>query len=124
MVTSQKRPQNSPLYSVNTGLDSFIIFNDETLTEQVTLIELMADREEEEDNTEVSKQFTKPENYIKKNTGIELQLIHPFLLNIESQESSPQCNEKPEELKQIQRSADLQEQSKSALVEEDSNQTD
>ena len=54
MVTSQERPQNSPIY-INTGLDSFILFNDETFTEQVTLTELMADREEEEDNTEVSK---------------------------------------------------------------------
>ena len=68
MVTSQDRPQNSPLYSVNTGLDSFILFNDETFTEQVTLIELMADREEEENHTEVSKQFAKLENYNKPNT--------------------------------------------------------
>ena len=44
-ITSQDRPQKSPLYSVNTGLDSFILFNDETLSEQVTLTELMADRE-------------------------------------------------------------------------------
>ena len=36
-VTSQDKPQNSPIYSVNTGLDSFIMFNDETLREQVTL---------------------------------------------------------------------------------------
>ena len=55
MVTSQDRPQNSPLYSVNTGLDSFILFNDESFTEQVTLNALMADREEEEHNAEVSK---------------------------------------------------------------------
>ena len=50
-VTSQDRPQNSPIYYVNTGLDSFIMFNDETLAEQVTLTELMADREGEENNT-------------------------------------------------------------------------
>ena len=54
-VTSQDKPQNSPLYSLNTGLDYFIMFNDETLGEQVTLTGLMADREEEEHNTEVSK---------------------------------------------------------------------
>ena len=46
-VTSQDKPQNSPLYSVNIGLDSFILFNDETFSEKVTLTELMADREEE-----------------------------------------------------------------------------
>ena len=49
-VTSQDRPQNSPLYSVNIGLDSFILFNDEALTEQATLTELMADRNKEEHN--------------------------------------------------------------------------
>ena len=85
MVTSQKIPQNSPLYSANTSLDSFILFNHETFSEQVTLTELMADREEEEDNTEVSKQFSKPENCSKQNTGLELQIIHPFILNLESQ---------------------------------------
>ena len=55
IVTSQDRPQNSPLYSVNTGLDSFILFNDETFSEQVTLSDLMIDREEEEDNVGVSE---------------------------------------------------------------------
>ena len=54
MVTSQDRPKNSPLYSVNIDLDSFILFNQEILDEQVTLIELMADREEEND-IELSK---------------------------------------------------------------------
>ena len=54
-VTSQDKPQNSPLYSVNTGLNSFIMFNDETLGEQVTLSGLMANREEEDHNVGVSK---------------------------------------------------------------------
>ena len=90
MVTSQERPQKSPLYSVNRGLDSFILFNDETFTEQVTLTDLMANRQEEEDETELLKQFAKPENYSKQNMGLELQIIHPILLNLESQESIPQ----------------------------------
>ena len=123
MVTSQERPQNYPLYSVNIGFESFILFNDETFSEQVTLTELMADREEEEDNTEVSKEFARPKKYSKQNTGLELQIIHPLLLNLESQETSPQYDEKHEEIKQIQYSVDLQEQSKSTLDEEDSNQT-
>ena len=55
IVTSQEKPQNSPLYSVNTGLDSFILFNEEKLDEQVTLTEFMADREEEVNTTELSK---------------------------------------------------------------------
>ena len=109
MVTIQERPQKSPFYSINIGLDSFILFNDETFSEQVTLIELMADREEEEDNIEVLKHLAKPENYSKQNTRLELKIILPLLLNLESQESSPQSNKKPKELKQIQRSADLQE---------------
>ena len=71
----------------------------------------------------MSKQFAKPKNYNKPNTGLELQIIHPLLLNLQSQENSPQIKEKPEELKQIQHSADFREQSKSTLVEEDSNQT-
>ena len=117
MVTSQERPKNSPLYSVNTDLDSSILFNDETFIEQVTLTELMTDREEEEDETKLSKHFAKLENYSKQNTILELKSIHPLLLNLESQESSPQCNEKPEELKQIQLSVDLQEQAQSTLIE-------
>ena len=54
-VTSQDRPQKYPLYSINIDLDSFILFNDETFSEQVTLTGLMADREEEEHSAEVSK---------------------------------------------------------------------
>ena len=45
MVTSQERPQNSHLYSVHTGLDSFILLNDETFTEQDTLTKLEVDIE-------------------------------------------------------------------------------
>ena len=57
-VTSQDKPQNYPFYSVNKGLDSFLMFNDETLGEQVTLTGLMANREEEEqDNVDVSEQL-------------------------------------------------------------------
>ena len=79
MVTFQERPQNSPLYSVNIGLESFILFNDETFTEKVTLIELISYREEEKDNIEASKQFAKSENHSKKNAGLELKIIHPLL---------------------------------------------
>ena len=52
IVTSRDRPQNSPLYSVSTGLESFIMFNDESLTEQITLTESMAETEENEHITE------------------------------------------------------------------------
>ena len=46
----------------------------------------------------------------------------PLLLNLDSQESIPQLNEKPEELKQIQQRVDFQEQTESTLVEEEGNQ--
>ena len=71
-VKSQDRSQNSPLYSVNIGLDSFILFNEETLDEQVTLTELMADREEEVNTSELSKQFAEPLNNSEPNLGLEL----------------------------------------------------
>ena len=100
-VRSQDRPQKSPLYSINTDLDSFIMFNDESLSEQVTLTKLMADREEEVNTTEVSKQFVAFENFSKPNTGLELQVMYPFLLNLDSKESNPQHSEKFEESKQI-----------------------
>ena len=48
--------------------------------------------------------------------------MHPLILNLDNQENNPQHNEKPKELKQIQLSADIQQQSESTLVEEDSNQ--
>ena len=34
MVSSQERPENSPIYSIHTDLDSFILFNYETFNEQ------------------------------------------------------------------------------------------
>ena len=63
MVSSQERPDNSPLYSIHTGLDSFILFNNETFNEQETLTDLVAtpqynlvvDTGEEKDKIELSK---------------------------------------------------------------------
>ena len=95
-VTSQDRPQNSPLYSVNTGLDSFILFNNETFSEQVTLTKLLADREEEVNTTELSKHFSTFENFSKPNTGLELQFMFPLLLNLDSKGNNPQHSEKRE----------------------------
>ena len=64
MVSSQDIPQKSPLYSIHTGLDSFILFNDEIFNEQETLTDLVAtphynvveDIEKEGDLTKRSKQ--------------------------------------------------------------------
>ena len=33
MVSSQEKSENSPLYSVHTDLDSFILYNDESFDE-------------------------------------------------------------------------------------------
>ena len=35
MVSSQEKPHNYPLYSVHFDLDSFILYNDENINEQV-----------------------------------------------------------------------------------------
>ena len=79
----------------------------------------MADTEEEEHNVEVSKQFVAFENFSKPNTDLELQVMYPLLLNLDSKESNPQRSEEPE-LKKIQLSVDFQEHTKSTFVEEDS----
>ena len=34
MVSNQERPKNSPLYSIHTSLDSFILYNDDISNEQ------------------------------------------------------------------------------------------
>ena len=96
------------------------MFNDETFSEQVTLSDLMIDRKEEEDNVAVSEQFFEPVNSSKQNTGLEVQVMRPLLLNLENQENNPQINENLGESKQIQLSVDIQQQSGSTLVEEDS----
>ena len=63
MVSNQERPKSSPIYSVHTSLDSFILFNHEISNEQETLTNLMAtphyniivDTKKEEDKTKRSK---------------------------------------------------------------------
>ena len=47
MVNSQERLDNSPLYSIHTDLDSFILYNDENINEQVTKNEQTIEQEEE-----------------------------------------------------------------------------
>ena len=86
------------------SLDSFILFNEETLDEQVTLIELMAGREEGVNNTEMSK------------PSLELQVMYPLLLNLDTKENDPQINANPGESKLIQLSIDTQEQSEGTSV--------
>ena len=68
--------------------------------------------------------MAEPLNISKPNTGPELQVVCPLLLNLDSQENNPQPNEEPEELKQTQLNDDITQQSRSTLVEEDNHQTD
>ena len=42
MVSSQENPDNSPLYYIHTDLDSFILYNDENINDQVTENEKIA----------------------------------------------------------------------------------
>ena len=56
--------------------------------------------------------------------GLELQVMHPLLLNLDNQDSNPQHTKKPEELKRIQLSVDIPKQPESTLVEEDKHQID
>ena len=89
----------------------------------MNLIELMTNREEEENTTELSKKFVEPLNIRKLNKGLELQVMHPLLLNLDTQENMPPLNKKPEESKQIQLSAANHEKSESIVVEQDIHQT-
>ena len=97
VVSSQDRPQNSPLYSIHTGLDSFILFNDEICNEQESLTYLVAtphcnvvaDIVREEDMTEGLKQLVISKNHCKVITGIELQNNHPLLVNFENEDKNP-----------------------------------
>ena len=73
----------------------------------------------EEEKAELIKQFSKAENSSKQITGLELQNSHHFVPNQESQEGKPQNIENLEKQKQIQHSADLQEQSNSTPNKED-----
>ena len=56
--------------------------------------------------------------------GLELQVMRPSLLNLNTQENGLLLNEKPEESKQIQLSATNHEQFGSTLIKKDGNQTD
>ena len=61
MVSSQERLDNSPLYSIHTDLDSFILYNDEIPNEQGLedgrSANIVAGIEEEEKKEDLHKQF-------------------------------------------------------------------
>ena len=66
MVSSQDRPNNTPLYYVHSELDSFIFYNEDDINEQV------AEKEQEQDLSEQSKQ-TQNEEHNNQNSSIHEQ---------------------------------------------------
>ena len=57
----------------------------------------MVETKEEKHNVELPKQSTVSENPSKLNTGLELQVINPLNLNLDSQKRNPQPDDKLEE---------------------------
>ena len=84
MVSSQERLENSPLYSIHTDLDSFILFNDDIPKEQelinektsnvvITSLSNIATTIDKEENEEkIKKLFADSEFYSKQSKGIEV----------------------------------------------------
>ena len=75
MVSSQERTDNSPLYSIHTDLDSFILYNDENLNEQ-GLEDQKPTIEKEEGKGRKHKQFANSENYSKHKEDPRQQSNH------------------------------------------------
>ena len=79
MVSSPKKPENSPLYSVHIDLDSFILYNDEFTDEQelgntdlnkiveATNSNIMAALEMEENKRETLEQCVESKNQSEQN---------------------------------------------------------
>ena len=93
MVSIQEGPKNSPLYSIHTDLDSFILYNDEISNEQGLINEtstkivatpspnIVASIDEEENKEKTKKQLANSENHNKQITGIEHQNNHEHSTN-------------------------------------------
>ena len=87
MVSSHEKPENSPLYSVHTDLDSFILCNDESIDEpepedrdannrvEPTDFNIMATLDLEENEEETLGQCTETETQSNENKTINSQLV-------------------------------------------------
>ena len=113
MVTSQERPDNSPLQSIHTNLDSFILYNDEIPNEQELFNEtspnlvfpphpnIVASIDEEENKEKTESKFANSENYSKQITVLEVQNSHKNSADHENQRIKPQNIENLEEQNKI-----------------------
>ena len=119
MVSSQERPENSPLYSIHTDLDSFILYNDDISNEQELINEtstkLVAIIDEEENKEETKRQFASSENHSKEITSIKHQNNHEHSTNQKNQRKNPQDIENIEEQNEDKHCAILQEQNSHKL---------
>ena len=85
IVSNQERPNNSPLYSIHTNLDSFIPFNDDIPKEKELISEgtskamitqlsnIPTTIDEEENGEEIKKKSVNLEIHRKQITGLEVQ---------------------------------------------------
>ena len=110
MVSSQEKSKNSPLFSVHTDLDSFIIYNvesfDELELESEQSPSITEDIGGEDRKEEDLKQFSKSENYSKQNREYEQPTIHQLSASHESQEEMPQLHENFKEQDQHKHAAE------------------
>ena len=109
MVSSQEKPDKSPLYSIHTDLDSFILYNDENLNEQGELDNKSAigkgGRREKG-----SKQFDNLENHNKHDKDHKQQTNHQHSAVHKKQIENPQHNGKHEEQEKTEHSVDPKKQ--------------
>ena len=100
MVSSPEKPENSPLYSVHTDLDSFILCNDKFADEpkledryeknkvEPTNINIMATLDIEENEGETLEQCTESETQSGKNQDCKLQITHHFEIHAHQEEQN------------------------------------
>ena len=103
MVSSQEKPDNSPIYSIHTELDSFIIYNDENINEQGEGDDtpIIGKDGRKEKNL---KQFANLEHHNKHDEDHRQQTNHPHKADHGKQDQT-QHNENLEEQSKNEQSA-------------------
>ena len=103
MVSSQEKPNKSPLYSIHTDLDSFIIYNDENLNEQGEGDEKPTIGKEGR-KEKMLKQFSNSEHHNKHGEDHRQQANHQHRDDYDKQDKT-------------QHSENLEEQNKNEIVQ-------
>ena len=113
MVSNQEIPENSPLYSIHTDLDSLILYNDDIPNEQelvnetssnivvTTHMNIVAENDEEENEEETKRQFADSESYSEQITGFKVRKSHKNNVYHQKQRIKPQNIEHLEEENKI-----------------------